>query len=711
MAGSSSQRNDDSGNIFDAEKLKKKLFKKLTKSGETMSPAKLQEFYEDVKMMLMHNPSIPPTGSNCYINDLPNEILVHIFALGVKMQEEEEEEEEGSEYDTDSDDNLEGEDEGGDEAEKKRSKDERKWALYKESLAHNIHALAAKGEGVEDEEGWETDDSDEDDDDDNYEGRSSPSSSSSGSSNSSEEEPSTPFQILVSHVCSRWRNLVLDTPSFWSKLNFAEGPPYERSRIWIERAKDIPLDLKIDCRVDDFDPVVSEEEIDGEPILVPEIDKEQLKTILDLIMPHVARWRSLVVLVTYYEYMHIALSRFAECDAAPEMETLELGHYEDRDEYEQFVPVEYIEPFRVFGSNMPKLKDLTLWGIHLDWEGSLPIFGCLTSLELAFHAKDVRPTYDTFSQMLKASSRLSTLSLALSGPADPITDWGHEIIELPSVDDLQLYYHDCQYIQQLMLHLITPNITSLILAYDGEDFTDFARQLTQPMPGKSTSILAGLKSLKLSGLPCDDRTVEKVYEQLNGLENLHLNCSTEEANAFFVALAKKSPGATSGAATTADSASTLTGCLPPTSNSALMTSKPGSPPPTSIYCPRLRSLQTIGISGSEMKSFVEMRKKAKAPIKSIYMTKHDIISEKEEKWLKNNVETFDYFLPSEEEFEDDLDLVDDDDDDSLMDEHEHEQDGGGAVGLGGQEAVAVEGPVVDGNSAGNDGDWEDTDEE
>ena len=37
---------------------------------------------DHLRNIIMQNPYIPPTGDRCPINDLPNELLAHIFSLG-----------------------------------------------------------------------------------------------------------------------------------------------------------------------------------------------------------------------------------------------------------------------------------------------------------------------------------------------------------------------------------------------------------------------------------------------------------------------------------------------------------------------------------------------------------------------------------------------------------------------------------------------------
>lgn len=66
---------------------------------------------EHIKNIVSCNPYVPPTGDRCPINDLPNELLAHIFFLGTY-----EEDEEDDMYDDDDEDAVD-DDDSGDERE------------------------------------------------------------------------------------------------------------------------------------------------------------------------------------------------------------------------------------------------------------------------------------------------------------------------------------------------------------------------------------------------------------------------------------------------------------------------------------------------------------------------------------------------------------------------------------------------------------------
>ncbi|KAF8073848.1 hypothetical protein FPV67DRAFT_1479533 [Lyophyllum atratum] len=615
--------------------LKEDITKKLASAMGSDSKLTPDEAMRRVTMdMLANNPFVPPTG--CPVNDLPPELLGYIFLVGMKMEaeyeygdDEDDEEEYMDEYDL-KDGWTDEEDEDFDAplvgvSEVKAGKAKKAVdTLFKQTVEREeSEDMDVDGEGEEKEE------------------------------EEKEDERVLPFQVLVSHVCKHWRDIAVESPELWTTLTFTEGAPFKKSETYIERAKGLPLDIHIDCTIpeeEDHDPLddhfhsldqaSSSDQVSAVANVVehgrqyvedhkdclhapPPLSLPDLDVILDMIVPHVAQWHSLEVTASVYAYMHLLLSRLAECPAAPLLEILELYHYEDCEDYEVFRPAELREPFLLFNGNAPKLRDVALWGVHIDWDRSLSFLSNLRDLELTYHAKDVRPSYATFTQMIASSPDIRTLSLCLSGPQehdDETNDWGSEPIEIPSLMDLVLCYHEARYATALVQKLSTPNVHSLALDFDGEDYSEFVRQLTLPMPKTTKSVLAGLEHMKISGLPCDNDAIDLMYQQLGGLKTINLNCSGEEEEQLFKHLMK--------------------------------------PLPNKIYCPNLHTITTTGIDGADMRAFIEARKAAGVPIKRVMMSEEDDIEDKDEKWLRAHVEELDFFEPSDSE-EEYVDLTED----------------------------------------------------
>ncbi|KAG8961262.1 hypothetical protein FRC00_012834 [Tulasnella sp. 408] len=85
------------------------------------------------------------------------------------------------------------------------------------------------------------------------------------------------FPITASHVCRTWRQYALETGAFWAIIEFRQArihPAMMKYRVWLERARDSPLDIFIG------------------PHPFKNTSVKHAKAIMRLIMPHVSRWRS-----------------------------------------------------------------------------------------------------------------------------------------------------------------------------------------------------------------------------------------------------------------------------------------------------------------------------------------------------------------------------------------------------------------------------------
>ncbi|KII85661.1 hypothetical protein PLICRDRAFT_324778 [Plicaturopsis crispa FD-325 SS-3] len=547
------------------------------------------------RMNLVNNPWVPPKG--CPINDLPNELLSHIFHLGTLAEEEDVDEdvdEDGTEYGEyamDDEDNY--------------------------SLGHDFDMGDPDSEAETNEDQIQTtpisqtrnpiiyEDGDEDEDHD-YD----------------DEPPTLPFQVLVSHVCSHWRSVAIEAPSLWRQIRFTQAPPFSKAAAYIARSKGISLDIVLDCTPEDDDLHYS---------------LDDLHEMLKLVIPHAARWRCLEVNVENYTYMYAVLQALHSVSAAPLLEALELYHHDMTDEEAtEFEPKELNTRFILFSNNAPRLQHIALWGTHIDWANSTILAGLL-DLELAYHVGDVRPSWADFARMLRASPQLETLTLSASGPAGEPTTWEDDgPVELPGLAGLVLAYHEPEYIGPLVQRLELPSITALTVDFDSSDFTDFVQQLATPQKGKGKSLFARLKYLKLSGLPCNLASMDMMYEQLGGLQSINLGCNFLD-EVFFERLTKPIPASTS----TSGSASTS----------------------TAFYCPLLENVTVSGIGGRDIRRLVEVRKAAGIPIKRVMMSEDDDLSERDEEWFNEALESFETFSPSDEEDDDDDGLIEIDESD------------------------------------------------
>ncbi|KAF9013503.1 hypothetical protein BDQ17DRAFT_1343546 [Cyathus striatus] len=536
--------------------------------------------------MLANNPFVPPK-EGCPVNRLPPELLASIFRLGKQMQEEEhgvieDEDEEADNYKSIIDSVWE---------EKNTQEGDKK-----EKSMTRVLVDASEDEIAfsEDSEMYDTDEEDE-------------------------SETELPFQL--------WRSVALGTPTLWTTLAFNESPQFEKSQAYIERAKGSPLDIVINASIPedwqesdhpdhpDYQPSDLESEEDEGDFCehhqtvhkhprrfrsappqqgsdpsgkrkgkgkeeetelsrpeVPFLSQKEVSTILDIICPIVSQWRIFEFNASLYSYIYLLLERLETLPAAPILEVLQIYHYEDCDEYEAFSPPELAKSFLPFNGNIPRLKEIALWGVHLDWDRSVIFLQGLHDLELAYHAKDVRPSWSTFCTIIANCPDLRTLSLCLSDD-----EWTPSPLEIPSLK-------------------------------------------TSANPRASSQGCSTLKLLDYRDLPEGDE------ESQPGSSNV--------------------PSASSATAG---------------SSSAALSSAPPSSGPK-IYCPQLETLTVNGISGDRLKLLVEKRKELGHPLKKMCIPEEAEMEEEDEEWLRQNLESLEYFEPSDYDTDEEMELEPDEGD-------------------------------------------------
>ncbi|THH08888.1 hypothetical protein EW145_g2395 [Phellinidium pouzarii] len=633
---------------------------------------------------LSRNPKyIAPQGHRCPIEEfLLPEVLAYIFELGTRSEE-----------------NMEGwdivEEDDGDEAFIDVDSDD-------ESDEDDPHSIVLGKVKITDDE-QDSDSSDNNDDDE---------------TTASEKTRKLSFQVRMSHVCRRWRQVAINTPVLWTKLNFDEPAPFNKSTEWILRSKLSPLDITIDITLpDEISPLVNEathllpvvgDRFHESPKMTAIKDEaaHDILIILALILPHVSHWRSFELSVSTYLHMRIALTFLQKCDAdsgAPLLETLSLYCHDDNEdqEFEHFVPEEFQgHHYLLFGGNIPKLSQVGLWGVHLDWNMFIPpyerataslqelpsISTSLTDLELAYHAKDVRPTYDVFVNILRCATRLSSLKITCSGPYLSDDDVVQPMF-LPTLRDLRLAFLEVDYACLLLRLIYAPGLTGISLDFDDNDFTLLVHCLTSPMsmplsppshfkeaiylppdsnssqenrevgPSTPASILANVTDMKLSGMPCADTSANLFYAACPRLRRLYLNTHFLPLTFFTHLMQQTEVERVSVHGHAFETARIVVpNSIPSRENVRSTASK-------RVVCPHLETLTVSGMDSDALVTFVKTRKALGAPLLGLNIDVTDMISSADFAWLRENVK--------------ELDLVEISDDESVSVEESDDEDSGG----------------------------------
>ncbi|KAF8059304.1 hypothetical protein FPV67DRAFT_1454493 [Lyophyllum atratum] len=275
--------------------------------------------------------------------------------------------------------------------------------------------------------------------------------------------------------------------------------------------------------------------------------REELHQVFDIIRPHVKRWRAFHLKIRDHECKATARQHLSSCGPAPNLETLQLYHFEDYRTSQNLYLATYRPPVMVFSNELPLLKNVSLIGVNLPWSRS-PYLARLHTLELALHPETIRPPYEDWENMLR-SPDLQTLSLHYSGPrvADGDTKlvWpaSKERIYIESLQNLSLTDLDPDYLCRLMGRLVLPRIKQLSLDLPDQDFTPFVELIARPSPSTQSPIspnsptppyphafshlplpaLSRLETLVLTALETSPESLRNLLRALQELRALEVN--------------------------------------------------------------------------------------------------------------------------------------------------------------------------------------------
>lgn len=325
---------------------------------------------------------------------------------------------------------------------------------------------------------------------------------------------SVTMPTVLASVNRHWRHIALSTSTLWSSLVMTLGQvvrvrigqdadderayttflDVQRLAAHIARSRNSSVDILIDTR----DPEWDFEDDGGEcstqnaacfpyATFIPQI--------LDLLFPQMYRWRSLTILSDTWAPLRVALERLSvpaltTGSGAPRLETLMLmrcneflGHLDTFSPRTQHmfdgIPFAALtgaphDDISIQSHPLPKLRNLTLVGVHLNWThfsrytlGAAPlsrVSGCIQSLELSQHCREVRPTFDEFTGILNACPLLRKLVIRVSGPRfDAGVQRSDRPISLPLLEEIYLGYTNVEDAAMLLNHIHAPNLATLSL--------------------------------------------------------------------------------------------------------------------------------------------------------------------------------------------------------------------------------------------------------
>ena len=352
----------------------------------------------------------------------------------------------------------------------------------------------------------------------------------------------------------------------------------------------------------------------------------------------------------------------------PNLRMIWLSHHGE--EPEEDLALLGATAYRLFPSppGAPLLRDVTLWGVHIDWSSPF-LSSNLRKLALCYHYDKGRPEPRRFFEILSSCSEtLEELTLENSGPSVSGVDWELFVtsrIELPNLHTLKVAFGSTEYTRRMFDIIVARNVRELSLDFDELENYDlnwnaFIKQLCTGGISSQGPMFPALTSLALLSLPADSIHLGILLYYHPQITSLTINFNYVDDDLLDTLGAPMSKIKIA-------APWSLPEWAVPTLRSLVAQYQGDSWKMDQMadesvrrkmwVCPELRVLTVYGVCGEQLLPLVEGRKEGDVPLKEIWYADTCTMKMSDRAWLKANLEVFGEFEDDEDE-----DLEDDEDD-------------------------------------------------
>ncbi|KDR75078.1 hypothetical protein GALMADRAFT_140627 [Galerina marginata CBS 339.88] len=321
--------------------------------------------------------------------------------------------------------------------------------------------------------------------------------------------PKAAFELVASHTCLLLRNIALATPRLWATVNINSRSSIEWVLECIRRSGGCWLDITIELAVEDCQL------------------NEDWNSMMDLVITHSLRWRSLSAGCNYEPANRPTIARICDSEA-PGLQHLSVEvddmEHADADAFNMEVSVP-----QIFKLGTPKLKFVRLrgLGIHL----FRPQLDAVVTLHLD-HTRFIPLSYTTFRNIITCSSLLTNLSV--HGDIIGNVPWPRQsnIIHLPKLHSLRICGEGNEIYSGLLLSIEAPLLESLTLKDLQEHDLDPLWDLMD------ATRYANLRRLIFSNFELSSSTYERISHTFREITSFSALYSTITESPFVVLLLK-----------------------------------------------------------------------------------------------------------------------------------------------------------------------------
>ncbi|KAJ7925935.1 hypothetical protein B0H13DRAFT_1973960 [Mycena leptocephala] len=269
-------------------------------------------------------------------------------------------------------------------------------------------------------------------------------------------------RLGVTWTCRRWREIALSDSTLWNAIWFrGSGARIDRAWAWFERARQAPLDVRIDADPD------SDDGSDNSTVLdlsdEPTMTAADMRQMLLRLFTKLSTIRMLIIVVDDWKSALLVLDLLGACGPStgvPMLQRFELhrGAMKNEDRKSLVWPGITAQPF-LGGAVAPSLGYLSLNGVPIDWSRS--VLENLTTFDIRRLPASHSPDAARFREILMNCPRLQKLSMDGAGPKFEEQCAEHiAAVELPHLRTLVVADFSRQYAMFLFSQFSAPNLTS-----------------------------------------------------------------------------------------------------------------------------------------------------------------------------------------------------------------------------------------------------------
>jgi hypothetical protein len=472
------------------------------------------------------------------------------------------------------------------------------------------------------------------------------------------------YQGVISLVCRHWKIIIEHTRLAWANITVLDRQPFAITQRFLRLSGTCLINIAVD-----WSEITTN---GGGAYKIDEMDR-----LFALILPEAHRWRSLYVIVVDYSLILHVVQRLQPV-AAPNLSMLWLSNPRALEQGEDFPPPEMATEYKLFqsSSGAPILRDVTLWGVHIDWSSSF-LSSHLRKLALCYHSFHIRPAPQRFFDILSACSEtLQEFCLEDSGPAlKNDEEWMPYVsskIELPNLHTLTVNFLPPKHAWGVFNTIVARNVKDLTLNLEFFDaraeWNPLIRQLCTGGFTSKEPMFPTLTSLRVLGLSAEPFYLGILLYYYPTITSLHIDFRYTPHELLDV-LGTLTPQIGVPPSELPEWASALHSRVvqyqdKPIKDGQIMDEGVGREP---WMCPDLQKLMVWGISGKRLRLLIARRQEGGVPLKEVQYTYTNTraMRSSDRAWLKANLDVFKELV----EAEDDRDLEDEEElefDDELL---------------------------------------------